>query len=300
MEVNKMNLNHLKAFVKVVQTKSYQEAAKKLSVSQPAITLRIKSLEEHFKVKLFQRKSDGIQLTSQGEMLYKEFLVILDRWEQLELNFLSDKPAGRLTIGASTIPSEYLLPEFLKNFRTQYKEISFNMKVSSTEEVIRWLLERSVDVIVTGRPDKYDHLESVPVFHDQLKIIVPPDHVNTPDNFSELLECDWILRDPHSDTRQSWERALLEHGYNLELFKLAGQMGSTEAVIAAVEAGLGISVVSSLAAHRAKSLNRIKIVDVDDFVMTRSFYLSSLKENKHLPIIAAFLNSIKGYNFSQK
>lgn len=294
-----MNFNHLKAFVKVVQTKSYQETAKILSISQPAVTLRVKAIEDHFQTKLLQRKSDGVTLTPQGEALYKEFQHILQKWEQLEYHFLSDQPVGCLTLGASTIPSEYLLPELLRGFRLQYPDVDFKMKVSGTKEVISWLLKRKVDVIVTGRPEENENIGSSLIYHDHLKIILPTTVQDEITSFSDLLSFDWILREKHSDTRQAWEEALAKHGYKQDQLTVAAQMGSTEAVIAAVEAGLGVSAVSSLAADRAEKHGRIKVVELDDIDVIRPFYVSFLKENRTLPMIAAFSQYLNDYRFKK-
>lgn len=294
--MSNVNLNHLKAFVKVVQTKSYQEAGRILNVSQPAITLRIKALEDHFQTKLFTRKTDGLTLTPQGEHIYKECIALLERWEQLELNILSKEPKGRLLIGASTIPSEYLLPSFLKHFLSTYREVQFKLMVAGTNEVLEWLLQRKIDISITGEPNETAEIESIPIYSDSLKIITPVDE-QQPTSLEELLHCRWIIRDKHSNTRQTWEQSLNKAGYDLEKLSIVGELGSTEAVIAAVEAGLGISAVSNLAAERAAKFNRIKIINLPEIDITRTFYLSYLKENKHLSMIHAVLSLIKDVSF---
>lgn len=284
-----MNFNHLKAFVKVVQIQSYQEAAKLLNVSQPAITLRIKALEERFQTKLMNRSHEGIQLTPQGEILYHESIEILKKWEQLERYYLSDRPTGNLALGASTIPSEYILPDLLKKFRANFPEVRFSMRVSGTKEVFQWLRNRNVDVIVTGETDLDKQIESHPMFDDELKIIAPTCEDYIINEFSDLLDYDWIFREEHSNTRQAFESMLIDRGYKVEQLRLAAQMGSTEAVIAAVESGLGISVISEVAAKRAQKYNRVQIVNLEDFNVSRKFYVSYLKENKNVPIVSAFL-----------
>lgn len=295
-----MNINHLKAFVTVVQVQSFQEAAKILNVSQPAITLRIQSLEEKFQTKLINRSHDSITLTPQGEFLYHETLEILRRWDELENYYLSEQPKGKLSLGASTIPCEYLLPPLLKDFRAQYPEVKFTMKVSGTKDVIQWLLNRNVDVIVTGTPEKHNKMESIPIFEDELTIIAPPFEKivhNQTGSFTNLLDYNWIIRNEDSNTRQTFEDEVNKLGLSIEEFNVVAEMGSTDSVIAAVEAGLGISVVSSLAAQSAKKYNRVQILQIKDFHVTRKFYLSYLIDNKNSPTISTFNSFVENYHF---
>jgi DNA-binding transcriptional LysR family regulator len=295
--VDVVNINHLKAFIKVIDTKSYQEAARILAVSQPAITLRIQALEEHFQTKLIKRSSEGISLTNKGDYVYREIVSIVGKWDQLEAYFKSDQPSGRLALGASTIPSEYLLPDLLKRFREEFTEVHFSMSVAGTKEVYKWLLNRSVDMIVTGKPEDNGGMESVPLYNDNLKVIIPLNSDQPISSFSDLLSYDWIVRDKYSDTRKAFQEALNKKGFSFNDLHVSCQMGSTEAVIAAVEAGLGISIISKLAADRAEKHKRIKAIDLEDFQINRSFYLSYLKENKHEPTITAFLSFLKEYRF---
>lgn len=289
-----MNLNHLKAFEKVIQVKSFQEAAKQLSVSQPAITLRIQALEEHFKTKLVKRTGEGVQLTPQGEVIYQRTQEILKLWEDLEAQFLGGDPVGKLVIGASTIPSEYILPKIIRKFKSTYPDVDFSMKISGSKDVVDWLKNRAVDVAITGEPQITPLLYIQPIVSEKLSIIAPLEFIEDDiKQFRDLFDVEWILREKNSDTRSSLEKTIESLGYTTELMKIVGELGSTEAVIAAVEAGLGITVVSSYAAERAAKSDRVKIINLKDFQVTRNFYFSCLLENKNLPVISAFLNFIE-------
>ncbi|EKN68134.1 selenium metabolism-associated LysR family transcriptional regulator [Schinkia azotoformans] len=289
-----MNLNHLKAFEKLIQVKSFQEAARQLSVSQPAITLRIQALEEHFKTKLVKRTGEGVQLTSQGEVIYKRVKEILKLWEDLEVQFLGGEPVGKLVIGASTIPSEYILPKIIKNFKSTYPDVDFSMRISGSKDVVDWLKNRLVDIAITGEPMTTPLLYSRPIVSEKLSIIAPLEFIEEDiKQFRDLFDVEWILREKNSDTRSSLEKTIGTLGFSTELMKIVGELGSTEAVIAAVEAGLGITVVSSYAAERAAQSGRVKIINLKDFQVTRNFYFSCLEENKNLPVISAFLGFIE-------
>ncbi|QHS24384.1 LysR family transcriptional regulator [Virgibacillus sp. MSP4-1] len=291
-----MNLNQLKAFVKVVQVKSYQEAAETLGVSQPAITQRIKVLEDYFQTKLLTRSHEGFSLTPQGETFYQISQEILEKWSRLEYYYLGNEPTGNLVIGASTIPSEYLLPSLLKQFRIKFPAVRFRMQVSGSAEIEKLLKNRSVDLIVTGQPEHEEDIDSIPVFDDELKVITQPGEEVSKLEINDLFRFDWILREAHSNTRQAFEKALLKQNHTIEELHVVGEMGSTEAVIAAVEAGLGISVVSSLAANRAQKYGRVRAISIKDLDISRKFYVSYLKENQNALTIAAFLDFITQYD----
>lgn len=287
-----VNINHMRAFVTVVELGSFNEAAKRLAVSQPAITQRIQSLDEHFKTKLLQRDAGGVHLTSQGQIVYNQFLSILKKWDNLESQLLGGNLTGKLTVGASTIPSEYFLPKLLKSFMDLYKEVEIHTLIAGSKEVFNWLLNGSVDLIVTGRHEVHPRLVSKPLLEEELKIIAPIDGDRFPESIkvADLKDCDWIIRESGSGTRLAWEQELKEKGFDPKSFNIAGQMGSTEAIIASVEAGIGISVVSSLAAERAARYGRVKVLEVEDFIVRRCFYISTLKDYESNPLVKKFIS----------
>ncbi|WP_017753874.1 selenium metabolism-associated LysR family transcriptional regulator [Calidifontibacillus oryziterrae] len=289
-----MNLNHLKAFEKVVQVKSFQEAAKQLAVSQPAISLRIQALEEHFKTKLVKRTTDGVQLTPQGEIIFAKVKEILKLWDELEGQILGGQPVGKLVLGASTIPSEYILPKIIKAFKAIYPDVDFSMKISGSKDVVEWLKNRSVDFVITGEPAANQILYSVPILSEHLSVIAPVEFIaGDPIPFQDLFVEEWILREVNSDTRASFEKTIKKLGYAYDSINVIAELGSTEAVIAAVEAGLGVSVISSFAAEKAERYGRIKIIKCHDFNVERKFYFSCLEENKNHPLVSAFLSFIQ-------
>ncbi|RKD24039.1 hypothetical protein BEP19_06420 [Ammoniphilus oxalaticus] len=290
-----MNLNQLRALVKVVQTGSFKEAARHLQVSQPAITQRIQALEEYMKTRLLSKDSDGIQLTSHGRTLYEQSLKILKLWDQVEEEIWGVKVSGRIILGASTIPSEYLVPQILKSFRMVYSDVRPQLRISGTSEVLRWLRDRTIDVAITGDPLSMEGVSSFALAEDRLQLIVPTDFATpTAQGWIEMLsEADWIMREPESDTRRTTEGYLKKEGIDIKDLKITGQVESAEAVIASVEAGLGISAVSSLAAANAEKLGRIKVIDILDPQIQRKFYCSYLDDQKNQSVIASFLSFLQ-------
>lgn len=289
-----MNFNHLIAFIKVVQTKSFKAAAKQLTISQPAVSMRVQSLEDYFDKKLIVRLSDGVQLTRAGEIAYEQIKAILFKWERLEHTLKGNEMTGVIKLGASTIPSEYLLPNLLGKFKNEYPAIQVNTFVSGSHDVINLLNDGTVDVIVTGKQKVSQQTYITEIYEDELVIIAPPTmtEAEKPTQLDDLTKLDWILREPNSNTRKVWENFFMEKGL-LEKLQIVGQMGSNEAVIGTVEAGLGVSVVSSLAAKRASQYGRVQIISQDVFSIKRPFYLATLKETLKHPMVELFVKFVE-------
>ncbi|WP_066173841.1 selenium metabolism-associated LysR family transcriptional regulator [Bacillus marinisedimentorum] len=288
-----MNLNHLNAFVQVSDTQSFKEAARILAVSQPAVTQRIQLLEKHFGMNLLHKDSSGIRLTREGKLLYKQSNKILALWRETEDMILGPEPTGELLVGASTIPSQYLLPEMVKESRLKFPDMRIRAKVAGSRTVYSWLLERKIDIALTGETDESDRVHSRRVFTDNLQLIASKDCPPVFDSISDAMKCDWVLREKDSGTRRSFEEALRAKGISPEALPIVAEMGSTEAVIASVEAGMGVSVVSSLAAKRAAEHRNIRIIDIEDFTVTRPFYLSCLADAVGSPAVSAFFSLMK-------
>jgi DNA-binding transcriptional LysR family regulator len=290
-----MNLNHLKAFIKVVQTGSFKEAAKHLSVSQPAISQRIQTLEEYLKTRLLSKDHEGVQLTSHGRTLYEKSSSILSLWDEVENEIWGTKVSGRLVFGASSIPSEYILPALLKTYRSFYPDVKLHLRISGTSEVIRWLRDRTLDIAITGEPATQEGIHSFPIMEDTMKVIIPVDleWSECLQSMEVLMETDWIMREPDSDTRKTIEAFISQAGFDVSKLSISGQLESTESVIAAVEAGLGISAVSCLAANRAEQLGRVKTIDIPGFSIRRKFYCSYRTDQQNQSVLSSFIKFIQ-------
>lgn len=291
-EVYKMNLKKLEAFVLVVEKKSFSEAAVSLKSSQPSVSLKVKSLEEDLGLELLVRGISGIQPTAAGWQVYRAAKEILDRWRKLEMELgeYQDTLTGTLTIGASTIPGTYLLPTWLKKFRNLYPKVEVVIEIGDSKEMIEKLQDHRIDVAITGLQLDSTKIISSPVAKDSLVLITPLNHPLIESNnqdLKELIEYDFVLRDEGSGTKKVMEDYLSTHGLSLIDLKTVVKTGSTEAVIAAVEAGLGISFISKLAALPAAKSRRVELIE-KLVPFRRNFYFSVLKESANRPIVKEF------------
>ncbi|MDP4154864.1 MAG: selenium metabolism-associated LysR family transcriptional regulator [Bacillota bacterium] len=289
-----MNFKKLEAFISVLEKRSFSEAAAALKSSQPAISLKIKSLEEELGIELLDRGRSGVHPTRAGILVYQAAKEIVGRWVQLEDDLLGfqDTLTGTLTIGASTIPGTYLLPGWIKKFRSLYPKVDVKIEINDSRKVLNKLFDHQIDVGILGLHQPSAKMFTKEVASDSLVLIVPVEHeISQSSNldFNLLKKYDLVLREEGSGTRKEMEECLGLHGCKLADFNSSLSIGSSEAVISAVEAGLGVSFISKLAAVPAVKANRIRMIETLQ-PFKRNFYFSTLSESENRPIIREFVD----------
>lgn len=291
-----MNLSYLRALVAVVERGSFSAASSELGLTQPAVSMQLRSLENELGVALIERSPNGAKPTPSGKVVYEKAKEILSGIRELEAmaRELKSGYLGSIVIGASTIPGTYLVPRLITEFTRERPRVSVSLHVSDTYRTLDWLLDGSVDVAFVGHTRPDDRVEFVPFFKDHIVLIVPPGHPwekltrITPDLFrSERL----IVREKGSGTRLAVDEGLRGLGVDSGSFASTVEVGSSEAVISAVEAGLGVSFVSTLAASPALRLGRIKTVNFKGLPLERQFYLAHLSGEKD-PLLNEFIDFV--------
>jgi DNA-binding transcriptional LysR family regulator len=289
-----MNFKKLEAFISVLEKRSFSEAASALKSSQPAISIKIKSLEEELGIELLDRGRSGVHPTRAGILVYQTAKEIMGRWGQLEDDLLGfqDTLTGTLTIGASTIPGTYLIPGWIKKFRTLYPKVDVKIEINDSRKILNKLFDHQIDVGIVGLHQQSSKMITKAVASDSLVLIVPVEHEISQSShldFNLLKKYDLVLREEGSGTRKEMEEYLEINGSSLADFNSSISIGSSEAVISAVEAGLGISFISKLAAVPAVKANRVKMIETLK-PYQRNFYFSTLSESENRPIIREFTN----------
>ena len=167
-----INLTQLRAFIKVVELKSFTRAAKDLYLTQPAVTNQIRLLEEEYGVDLLDRSGREIIPTASGELLLNFAKRILDLYDQskIELDRLNNMVRGTLILGASTGPGEHILPKILGNFKAQFPHINIELRIAPTEDIIRQVLDRLLEVGIVGAAVKEKTLVFEPFIKDDIII----------------------------------------------------------------------------------------------------------------------------------
>ncbi|HAU31257.1 MAG: Transcriptional regulator, LysR family [Desulfotomaculum sp. 46_80] len=273
-----MNLKQLEVFLWVAELKGFTKAAKRLYMSQPAVSFQIQSLEEFLGVKLFWRNEKNVILTEAGKLLFEQAKQIVAHFYKIKsvVNDLKELKTGSLTIGASTIPGEYILPKLIGDFRRQFPGIQINVRIAGSAQVEKWLLNREIDLGFCGTLISGKEIECLPFLTDHLVLIAPVDHpweAGGEIKISDLVKEKFVLRESGSGTRKTFETSLARSNISKEQLSIVMEMGSTRAVITAVEAGLGVSVVSFLAARDPLLLGLIKEIRVHNLDLNRKLYV---------------------------
>jgi DNA-binding transcriptional LysR family regulator len=285
----------LEVFLKLYETKSFSKTAKELFISQPTVTIHLKDLENYLGVRLFDRDTRNVIPTRAGKIVYeygKEMLKLYKEMEK-ELWPYKEEEGGLVEIGGSTIPGQYILPRIIKMFKETYPKITVYLKVSDTQGVVEGILKGEFDLGVVGAKLKQAELFFEPCCDDEIVLIGPSYFGRDEIDLENLYELPLIKRESGSGTWKNVLQTLEERGINLSKLNIVGEMGSTEAVKAAVKEGLGLSFVSKRAIELEASLGIIKEVKIRNFQIIRKFYLVYFKNKKFSLATEKFLKFFK-------
>ncbi len=289
-----LDIHRLKIFSKIAELKSYSNAAQALYLTQPTVSQHMAALENYIGLKLFDRVGKEVQLTSAGEMLYRyaKNIVSMAEEAQQSLDAFRGKKQGHITIGASTIPGEFILPELLGRFSEKYPDIKATMRIGDTEDIVHELLNRDVELGVVGAKVKDSRLQFSRFMDDDLVLVVPRGHrwwLQESVEVTALVEEPFVMRERGSGTRLAMERHLKKAGVDPDQLHITTMVGSTTAVKQAVKAGLGVSLLSSRAVQEEVEHTIFKIVPVIGAQFTRTFYIVQDKKRTASPLCKVFV-----------
>ena len=267
-----MNLKQLEAFVQVSESGSFSKAAKELFLTQPTISAHISSLEKELNVRLFIRNTKEVSLSDDGKDLYRYAKQITDLEKAIEERFYMESDDGKhfITIAASTIPAQYLLPKVLMCYRERYPKEQIKIMETDSSEVVTQVVDHMVDVGFTGTVLEKKHCKYIPFYKDELAVITP----DTPE-YRILKEqnrddIDWIkrkpliLREEGSGTRKEAEKQLKNAGISMEDLDIVASIANQETIKKSVKQGMGITVLSRLAAEDEDGLLIFPIPSADE------------------------------------
>ena len=274
-----IEVHELQIFAAAAETENFSAAARKLHLSQPAISFQVQALEQRLNVQLFQRIGRRIVLTEAGHDLLPMAREMMNLSSRIEESMCAAQGVikGHLLIGCSTSPGKYILPHLIGAFRKQYPEVQFSVQVMDRQAVEEKLIEKMIHIGVLSLGSRHKELECWTLLTDELVLIVGAHHPwgeRERVTLAELGTADWILREGGAATRQLVAATLAEHGLPSDDLRFAMELGSVEAVEAAVEAGHGVSIVSRVAVQRGLELRRIRVVQVEGLSVQREIYLA--------------------------
>ena len=290
-----LDWHDLQVFVAAADLENFSAAAQELHLSQPAITQRIHSLEKQLGVKLFERQGRRVHLSEAGAYLLplaKDLMRRCKRTEEM-MNSLRGEVVGHLVIGCSTTTGKYLLPPLMARFCDRYSGVQATVRVGSRNRVLELLAAREVHLAFTSALTPRREIRYRKFIQDEVVLIAPRNHpwaeqkVIEPE---ELLQERLILREPGSGTYQAMETALARHDISIDELKTIITVGNSEAIILAVEEGIGVGFVPKLAAQRCMRLGNISVIPIVNTYMSHTIWMA---ENTMQPATAAQLHFLK-------
>lgn len=294
-----LNLAQLLAFIKVAEHKSFTRAAKDLYLTQPAVTNQIHLLEEEYGVDLLDRSGREIIPTANGELLLNFAKRILDLYDQskIEIDRLNNLLRGTLIIGASTGPGEHILPKILGNFKVKHPNIDIVLRIAQTEEIIRQVLDRLLEVGIVGAAVKEKTLVFEPFIKDEIIIMCGQKYHLTGKKqltFDSILKEPFIIQQKGAGIRTMFETGLSKRGLSLNDMNIYMELGLQESIKSAVAENFGLGIISRYAVRQELTsgiLVELKVQDLPEF--RNEFYLVRNPTRKLSILVEAFLSFTK-------
>lgn len=292
-----MDFKQLKSFVTVVEYKSFSRAADKLHIAQPTISTHIRQLEEELGSHLILRTTKSIEITAQGWDAYRYASKILDLKDCIMDN-CSSNARSIVRIGASTIPATYILPNMLANFAELSSETYFNVSQTNSQAVIEGLLDGRFDLGLVGNAGKQDGVIFQPFCRNRMVIIAPVnDHyLNLQNHISPkelLVQEPIVLREQGS--RKSANRYLDSLGISEDELNVVARVNDQETVKNMVATGMGISLISEIAARDMIRARRLLKFELPDFQFQNQIYLIYRDRFGMMPAVQDVIHYLQRY-----
>lgn len=286
-------LRQLRIFEAVARHMSYTRAARELYLTQPAISMQIKQLEDNVGLPLFEQVGKRIYLTEAGRELHHYSRSITQQLTEAEavLSELKGVTRGRLNISVVST-AKHFAPYLLAIFSKRFEGATVSLNVTNRETLLRQLAANERDMVIMGVPPKQDDIVAEPFMENPLVVIAPYDHPlcgerNIP--LARLQQETFLMREQGSGTRIAMERHFAEQCVNL-VSRM--EMNSNEAIKQAVQAGLGLGIVSRHTIDLEVEVKRLVILDVVSFPVTRHWYLVHQRDKRLSPVAQAFKDFI--------
>jgi DNA-binding transcriptional LysR family regulator len=273
------NLRELEIFSKVVELESFSRAAEVVFLVQASVSERIASLEKKIGVPLLDRLGRKVVPTAAGELLYKHAILFLEMKEtaQLEIERFLGLKHGEISMGGSTIPGEYILPDLIGKFNRQHPHLAVKLSIADSSEIEKRVLAGKLEMGVIGSKSQQANLLCLKLWKDELVLAVPAQHRwarRKTVSLQELCEAPFILREEGSGTLKildNYLRKSVNNGSNS--LNVTARFGSSTAVKEGIKAGLGVSILSARAIDTDVRAGLLKSLKVRGLTMSRTFFL---------------------------
>jgi DNA-binding transcriptional LysR family regulator len=273
-----LQLPYLETFSKAAELSSFTGAAKALRLTQASVSQRVQALERSLGTALFKRQGGRVLLTEAGQKLhdYAQRILDLHRQARREITGHDIPISGELSLAASSIPGEHLLPALLSLFAQRHPQIRVRASVSDSMAVMAQVERGEVRLGLVGRKTDNPHLTFRHLASDRMVLVVPKDHPLSRRkklSVKQLLRYPLVLREVGSGLRHCFEKSLDEAGLSLAELRVALELGSNEAIKEAVLQGVGIAILSTYAVQKELRTGQLHALEVSDLHCDREMYI---------------------------
>ena len=295
----------MRVFITVADKKNFSKAAKALSLTQPAVSFQIQTLEQYYQTMLFDRVNRHVKLTAAGELLLDYAVHMNNLQAELERNMqqLTGHVKGELLVGASTTIGEYILPYVVGAFKQNYPDVNATIQIMNTKDIADNVNNKSFDLgIIEGPVELTDNMESIAFLEDELVLAIPSDHPYAGKGsitLDELKTLPYITREPGSGSRLIFEQALIDADFDIEELHMVMELGSTTSIKSAIMGGLGISTISKWAIQDLVKTGKVATLTIDGLTLKRTFNIILNKEKFHSEATGKFLDFLDMENVNQ-
>ncbi|CEN88141.1 LysR family transcriptional regulator [[Clostridium] sordellii] len=302
-----MDLKQLEVFVAVAKYNSFSKAAKELFLTQPTVSAHIQNLEKNLDTVLVNRNNKVITLTKAGEILYEHAIYILNNCKKAiyDIKEYSGKIEGVIDIACSSIPETYILPDFLKNFYSDYPNVKFSISRYDSQDAISEILNERISFGFVGSKVNNKQVEYIDLIDDELVLITPFDLIiENEDNYIDLDKLSglkFIMRKDGSGTQSLLINKLKSHKIPINNLDTIAYVESNESIKEMVKLGLGVSFVSYTSVIDYINLRKVRYYKIKNLNFDRKFYFIYSKKKTFTPLEYKFLDGVFDYfNINKK
>ena len=293
-----MNLHRLEVFQAVAETGSFSRAAEKMFLTQSTVSQHIAGLEEELAVQLFDRTGRGAELTDGGRLLGQHVRRILVACADLNqaMAYFRGLEDTLLTVGASNIPANYLIPKLLTVMGSRHPGVTLNVLTGDSRDMIGLLAAGEIALAVVGNRFEDDGVAYAPLAGDSLQLVIGAGHPwrdRVAVGVEELVETPMIVREAGSGSGRSVEAALQAAGYDIGRLQIMARLGSNEAIKQAVSQGTAAAFLSSLSIQRELRHGELMTLPVSGLSISRCFWLATRRARALSPAARAFTTLLK-------
>jgi DNA-binding transcriptional LysR family regulator len=279
-----LTLRQLQVFESVARHLSHSRAAVELYLSQPAVSMQMRQLEQTLGVPLFEQTGKKLFLTEGGRELLHYSLTILQQMQELEAVFgeMKGLERGQLNISAVST-ANYFMPQLLARFVQQHPKLKIGLQIANRDAVLRHLDENRADLAIMGQPPEGSEMQAEDFMQNPLVVIAAPHHALAGQHAikpRQLAQETFLLREQGSGTRRVVERYFASHRIPLPA---SMEMDTNESIKQSVQAGMGLGIISRHAIELELETRRLAILDVEGFPIVRHWYIVHRK-NKRLSV----------------